>query len=223
MGGWNRVLVLSLLLARVVAPAACPAAENPRFAVPKPPPMSAEQTPPMEEWLRRLAGQFRYEGLANPSSLDPRPVSGRADCINVGRGPGVQCVLDVKWREKWIIPPGTPVPPHPDLSPAMMLFGYEPGARLHYLQVNNKGIAQGGTGTLSGSMAKLVTDPPRNGGVGVSRVYAPAHGRFIQVWVSAKGTQGEGLPNLVFTMRRITPDETDGASGTPPAQPDADR
>jgi len=241
MGGWNRVLVLSLLLACAVAPAVCLAGENPKFAVPKPPAAVAE-TPTMEEWLRRLAGRFEYDGVANPYAVppsgppggglffgggggppQPRPVSGRSDCIHVGGGPGVQCVLDVKWREEWS-PSGVARPPHPNLSPAMMLFGFEPGkARLHFLQVDNKGIAQGGTGVLSGNTARLATDPPRNGNVGVSRIYAPAHGRFIQVWVSAKGPQGEGLPNLVFTMRRITPDEAGEPSGMPPAQPEAAR
>jgi len=218
MGGWNRVLDLSLLLACAVTPAACLAGENPKFAVPKPPAAVAE-TPTMEAWLTRLAGQFKYEGMVNPYSPAPRGVSGRSDCIRIGSGPGVQCILEVKWPERWSI--GAPVPPHPDLNPAMVLFGFEPGrARLHYLQVNNKGIAQGGAGVLKGSTATLLTDPPRYGTVGVSRIYAPPHGRYIQIWVSARGPQGEGLPNLVFYLRRITPDETGEAPELPPAQPD---
>jgi hypothetical protein len=219
MGRRNHVVVVSLLLAGVVAPASFPAGENPRFAMPGPP-TTAEATPTMEEWLRRLAGQFRYEGMANPYAREPRPVSGRSDCMQVGSGPGVQCVLDVKWPERWL---GTnPMPPHPNLDPSMMLFGFEPsGDHLHFLQVDNKGIAQGGTGVLSGNMAKLMTDPPRNGGVGVSRIYAPAHGRFIQIWVSSKGTQGEGVTTLMLYMRRVAPAETGGASRPASAQPDA--
>jgi len=223
MGRWNHVVVVSLLLAGGVAPPAFPAGENPRFAMPRPP-TTAEATPTLEAWLRRLAGRFEYEGAANPYGQppeEPRPVTGRSDCINVGNGPGIQCVLEVKWRERRD-GMGNPIPPHPNLDPSMMLFGLEPsGDRLHFLQVDNKGIAQGGTGVLSGNIAKMITDPPRNGGVGISRIYAPAHGRFIQIWVSSKGTQGEGVATLVFYMRRVTPAGTGGASRPAPAQPDA--
>jgi len=105
---------------------------------------------------------------------------------------------------------GTALPPHPNLNPSMMIFGFEPGqARVHFLQVDNKGIARGGTGVLSGNMATLMTDPPRNGSVGVSRIYAPPDGRHIQIWVSVKSPQGEGMSTLVFYLRRVAP----GAGG----------
>lgn len=104
----------------------------------------------------------------------------------------------------------------------MMLFGFDPKTmRLHFLQVNNKGVAQGGTGVLGGNTAKLMTEPPRNGASGVSRIYAPAHGRYIQIWVSSRGAQGEGQPFLVFTLRRVAPGGTGDASDLPPAQPGA--
>lgn len=226
MGGWQRALGVSLLMARVVAPASSHAGENPRFSVPRPP-TEAEQTPALEVWLSRLAGRFEYEGMANPyGSLpeEPRPVSGRSDCMTVGNGPGVQCVLDVRWRDRRDVM-GNVVPPYPNLNPSMMLFGYEPGtAQLRFLQVDNMGIAAGGTGVLTGNTAKLTTGPPRTGSVGVSRIYAPAHGRFIQIWVSSRSlTQGEGPSFLVFNLRRAKSHETGGQPGSAPARSDTGR
>lgn len=80
--------------------------------------------------MARLVGRFRWEGV-----LDTRPLGGQADgrdllrvqgmgdCVAVGQGPGVQCVLDVRWVEDWT-PRGEPIAV-PNLNPAMSLYGLD--------------------------------------------------------------------------------------------------
>src|SRR5215204_6555314 len=79
---------------------------------------------PMDVWLRRLVGNFTFEGLVQAVALgdcaplppDPakqsqmseappepycRTIKGKGDCVGVGKGPGVHCVLDVLWKEMY--------------------------------------------------------------------------------------------------------------------------
>src|SRR5690606_29088755 len=54
-------------------------------------------------WMRRLTGQFVYEGHVdlrgqdNPE--DQRPVRGGAICVGFGPASGVQCEIRVTWPE----------------------------------------------------------------------------------------------------------------------------
>jgi hypothetical protein len=139
-------------------------------------------------WLGRLAGRYTVEGLV--SAVDVRLVEvvaregcaycvtawGTADCIRIGTGPGVQCVLDVRWEEMYEIVqpaaelpgPGEPPPPMggsyelpggvPHLSPAMMLFGLDPEKQaILHLVVNNKSLSEGGPGFVAGNRATFKT------------------------------------------------------------------
>jgi hypothetical protein len=115
----------------------------------------------MDVWLRRLVGRFQWEGILDTQPLgaeedgsDVLRVQGMGDCIAVGQGPGVQCVLDVRWREEFTFQ-GTPVAV-PNLTPAMTMYGLDPiRERFVYLQVGNKGLALGGPGALYGATATL--------------------------------------------------------------------
>lgn len=115
----------------------------------------------MGDWLRLLAGRFKWDGVldtqpqeAPENGTDLYSVSGMSDCVTVGAGPGVQCVIDVRWHEGWTLQ-GRPIAV-PNLTPAMILYGIDPvRERLVYLQVDNKGLAIGGPGTLYGNAATL--------------------------------------------------------------------
>jgi hypothetical protein len=140
-------------------------------------------------WLRRLVGRYRFEGMVqvdyteqgtdpeygcvDPETGNPRPfcksIQGKGDCVAVGTGPGVQCVLAVEWQDIYEVlypedlVPGEPAPPVGAfnlpggvsyLDPAMALFGLDPGkSGINYLLVDNKGLPEGGLGFLAGDRA----------------------------------------------------------------------
>jgi len=161
---------------------ACP----PAGARPHAPPTPWEDPagPPTEGdvWLKRLVGRYRIEGMVHvvakgpcgqlppdpAQSENPPPpppvycesVKGMADCVAIGSGPGVQCILQINWPDMY----ETVYPPEDDvgvfnlpggvanLAPAMALFGLDPGkSALNYLLVDQKGLSEGGEGFNSGS------------------------------------------------------------------------
>jgi hypothetical protein len=134
-------------------------------------------TPAPDVWLRRLVGRFEFDGMVSagpcppPATEDgsspPAPlctgVRGIGDCIAVGTGPGVQCVLNVSWQDMhdvnfqdgkvYSLPGGVSY-----LDPAMLLFGLDPGkAAVNYLLVDNKGLPEGGLGTIAGNRGTFRT------------------------------------------------------------------
>jgi hypothetical protein len=154
-------------------------------------------TPP-DIWLRRLVGKYRFEGMIQaiergdcaPLPPDPakqdqmseappepycRTIKGTGDCIAVGKGPGVQCVLNVFWQDMYEMvlqkseADATSVDASPTgvfelpggvayLDPSMMLFGIDPGnSAIEYLLVDNKGRPEGGPGHVAGNRATFRT------------------------------------------------------------------
>jgi len=153
---------------------------------------------PADVWLRRLAGRYRFEGLVHvmakgdcgPLPPDPakqdqmseappepycRSIKGTGDCVAVGKGPGVQCVLNVFWQDMYEVlmqqseagaesvdasPTGVFELPGgvAYLDPSMALFGLDPGnSAISYLVVDNKGMPEGGPGHVSGNRATFKT------------------------------------------------------------------
>lgn len=113
----------------------------------------------LDQWLRRLVGRFRYHGkmlfpfVAEVRNGRPQKdyelmlFEGKGDCIGIGDGPGVHCMMDVKWPE--ITPRQITVPASP-YSPAMILYGMDTNTlEIRYLQVNNKGLPEGALGSLN--------------------------------------------------------------------------
>jgi hypothetical protein len=144
------------------------------------------------EWLLRLAGRYRAEGSSYMPSRTFEfrnsqgrmtegefqavfePARGVVDCSNIGSGPGIQCILDIGWVPQyeiildpdagpvgvWNLPGGEPY-----LDPAMMLVGLDLRTqRLAYLLVDNKGLPEGGSGSVAGDRGTLsapcVNAPP---------------------------------------------------------------
>jgi hypothetical protein len=153
---------------------------------------------PMDVWLRRLVGSFRFEGMVHvvargdcaPLPPDPakqgqmseappepfcRSIKGTGDCVAIGKSPGVQCVLNVSWKDMFEMvmqkaeadgdsvdasPTGVFELPGgvPSMDPAMALFGLNPGkSQIEYLLVNNKGMPEGGSGSVAGNRATFKT------------------------------------------------------------------
>jgi hypothetical protein len=128
---------------------------------------------PMEIWLARMVDRFRFEGVVNVAGKGDCPsfcetVKGTGDCVGVGKGPGVQCILNASWQEMWeIVMPSDGDEPAgvfelpggvPYLDPAMVLFGMDPAhSALSYLLVNNKGMPEGGSGSIKGNTATFKT------------------------------------------------------------------
>jgi hypothetical protein len=108
----------------------------------------------MDVWLRRLVGSYKLDGSAGsfgcPSACSG--VKGKVDCIAIGTGPGVQCILNATWQEYWTM---TGQPQLLDyLDPSMMLLGLDPGrSAINMLLVNDKGLPEGGPGRIKGNTA----------------------------------------------------------------------
>jgi hypothetical protein len=113
-------------------------------------------------WLRRLLGRYEFAGYVdlggqgNPEDL--LRVRGSGECVGFGVAPGVQCEIDVRWP-KVTGPAGEDVIGGVSyLSPAMILYGVEPDERgIRYLQVDNRGLAEGATGLVTGDTAAFRT------------------------------------------------------------------
>ncbi len=76
---------------------------------------------------------------------------GKADCIAIGTGPGVQCVINVVWPEEWGSLGGAVEAGVSFLGPAAILYGLDPNAALvRYLMLNTNGTGEAEAGVLKG-------------------------------------------------------------------------
>jgi hypothetical protein len=182
-------------------------------------------TPDMDVWLRRLPGRFVVEGAAIPEGCGVSPpicsnVKGAVDCIGIGTGPGVQCILNVTWPDNWDMR-GNPIFLS-YLDPSMILFGMDPGKNsISMLRVDNKGLPEGGPGFISGNMAKVVNRCVNAGATceRITRIEARSDSSLVYIWISTRNlvTRKESL-NLMLSLRRETPVE----GGKAPAGPSAE-
>lgn len=116
------------------------------------------------EWLKRLVGTYSYEGNVEVAgsgvSAEHRPVVGTSLCVAFGLGVkdgvvsrnAVQCELQVHWQNVTAadgrdLPDGLAI-----LAPAMVIYGIDWLERgIRYLQVDSRGVAEGGLGSLMGN------------------------------------------------------------------------
>jgi hypothetical protein len=188
----------------------------------------------VEEWLRRLMGRFRYDGMVQMGDCAPLPpagggpppppsdlcqgITGKSDCVTIGTGPGLQCVLNVTWRDIYQFDFENGAAREimvSYLDPAMELYGLEPGTlTMSRLLVNNKGLAENGRGSIKGYTAKFKS-PCVNTVVSehaeecyrIVRIEAKPDARLLYMWL---GIQIEPNPEntyAVMTLRRVTPEE----------------
>lgn len=157
----------------------------------------------MDLWLRRLEGKFRYEGFSQSlfSSNPPPPdaVAGSGECVGVGVGPGMQCASNV------------PVP-------AVRLYGIDAAAsRIRYLQLDGRGLAEEGVGNLRGDTLTTRARVPNTNATPYQereiRIYAPAHGKFIQMTISIELNRWP-VHRMDIYLHRI-PQESDADTSMP--------
>lgn len=127
-------------------------------------------TPELSVWLQRLTGSFSVEGMTSVPGRADCPtfcvgIKGKANCVAVGKGPGVQCMLNAAWEDQFEIIMYSEDPNEPVgvfelpggvsyLDPSVALFGLDPGkSAINYLLVDNKGLPEGKPGQVNGNRA----------------------------------------------------------------------
>jgi hypothetical protein len=198
----------------------------------------------MDVWLRRMVGRYTFDGLVHviaqgdcaplpPQGSAPPPpftpacqgVKGKGDCIGIGTGPGVQCVLNVMWQDMYDVNfEGGTVSALPGaisyLDPAMALFGLDPGrASINYLLVDNKGLPEGGPGSSTGNRATFRTTCV-NQAVGCHRtirIEAKQDSKLVYMWIDVEIEDGgarERVSTIMLSMRRVSQPQAIETGGT---------
>lgn len=84
-----------------------------------------------DSWLRRLPGRYRIDGeimeVNGWDSLATRKATGSADCALIGSGPGVNCMISIKWA-RISVGAGFGLSEHLTMRPAVLLFGFDPNS-----------------------------------------------------------------------------------------------
>lgn len=160
-------------------------------------------------WIRRLLGEYAIEGhvdlggKADPE--DRRMVRGHGICVGFGVAPGVQCEIHVNWRGP-DRPAGTGMLAGVSyLTPAMILYGVEPDdLGIRFLQVDNRGLAEGATGLVVGDTASFTTrcvDAPE-GCQRITRITAPPDSKQLAMQVDTTVDGGLVL-RYQFELTRV--------------------
>jgi hypothetical protein len=177
-------------------------------------------TPDPGVWLGRLVGKFRFEGVVGPA--EGAPASGTGDCVAIGTGPGVQCILNVTWIDAY--PTSSLNPPPPGavsyLDPAVILFGLDPGSsRIRNLVVDNKGLPEHGTGVVKGNVARF-TSHCVNEPIACERIIgieARPDARILYMWIEFRNKFTHETGGYIeLSLRRVAQNES---SETPPEKP----
>jgi hypothetical protein len=205
----------------------------PRMELPPPEPETPQSLEARREdkvaaiaaWLPRIVGRFKYEGVVEFGSSPRAPPNlvaarGLGDCISLGQGPGVQCVLDVRWVEEWDAM-GTPVVGGISfLGPAAMLYGIDANAAgVRYLMLDTDGLATDGFARLNGNTLTWTFEGycpsvPQRKCPQTMKIYAPPDGKYVQTYIVI-GPYDRPLTTVNLHMRRVPRDQ---ASTPPPGQ-----
>jgi hypothetical protein len=162
------------------------------------------------EWMRRLVGQFRYAGYVELHDAAGKPrgqqsVSGKGDCVAFGLAPGVQCTIKVSWPDAHGDNGQEILGGVSNLEPAMVLYGLDPDElAVHYLLVDNKGVADGGLGYIKGDT--MTTTDPCVGIAGnctrTTRITAQRDGKMVQMQIDIQ-REGTLAVRYLFVMRPL--------------------
>jgi hypothetical protein len=171
----------------------------------------------MSEWLQRLVGRYKFDGMIEVGiggNCPPmcEPIKGLGDCVPVGKGPGVQCIFNATWQDLFQVnfesgtataPPGAVA----YLDPAMLLFGIDPGAAsINNLLVNDKGLPEGGLGSIVNITSKFTTACVNEsaGCLRVMRIEAKPEANLIYMWVDAvSATTRDPITRIILSLRRV--------------------
>lgn len=204
----------------------------------------------MSAWLKRLEGRFRYEGIVDDPGAycylnrknnarvcvgsNPKTGRGLGDCVLVGDGPGLHCVLNLNWEESGSLstpPPGSlgaSLNEFPDFAPTMLLYGIDPVTLgIRYLQADDRGLVEVGQGALKGNAvtfrAPCLNMPASLLCTRVTRIYANSDASVIRLWLDIEAAPGSDgimrVAGLTFDLHRVAPDEDEevlqGLPGAP--------
>jgi hypothetical protein len=194
-------------------------------------------------WMKRLAGRFRVEGAirheemvdfspqsdAPPTPLNPegevrgtllylyewvQSVQGKADCVGIGKGPGLQCVINLVWPEQWRVTGQAQIGGVANLSPAMILAGLvssDPDSGIRILLVDEKGIGYPGAPALSGDTAIVrppcVNHPGMQRCEQVARLAAKADASTLFMQLSVKVRFMRNKSDRKRFLERVDPDD----------------
>jgi hypothetical protein len=172
-------------------------------------------------WLRRLLGQYTYEGYVDLGGKgepeDRRTVGGAGTCVGFGVAPGVQCEIVVRWPEvrgengEEVMGGVSP------LNPAMILYGLEPDELgIRYLQVDNRGLAEGTTGYVIGNTATFRTacvDVPE-GCQRITRITTESGSKLIDMQIDTE-INYELAMRFRFQMTRVAEAQAGQDSAAP--------
>lgn len=172
-------------------------------------------------WLRRLVGRFNYEGYVEQyyegTPARRQPVQGVGNCVAFGIAPGVVCGINVRWPKE-IEPAGGDGPGQVStLVPATIMYGLDADfLAVRYLQVDSRGLAEGGHAYLVGSTLTTTTpcaDIPDKC-LRISRIYAPPDGKVIEMQIDIERDY-KRLVRFMFLLRRSSSVPADKSSGSP--------
>ncbi len=179
----------------------------------------------LESFLQRLVGKFRYSGTAKLfyGSTDKglcegglcyinRQVEGSGECLSIGTGAGVRCILNVPWPN-FDYPTSTPKTsasseqyakwPGPFLDDARIFFGLDADRiALRLLLVDSHSVAFYAQGSLKDDRATLTTDcvPPRR----CKRIFsirAKPDSKILELSLELRGG-GATLAGLIFALEK---------------------
>lgn len=126
----------------------------------------------VDAWLKKLPGRYRIESLVVSLSFPGPPVgySGMADCISVGNGAGVQCLVAIHGA---------------DILHLLLLGRNPDDLKVHVLEVDEKGIGEARSAPLRGSTsqsrAKVPNSPAARPVIQVvKRIYISPDGEDIR-------------------------------------------
>jgi hypothetical protein len=137
----------------------------------------------------------------------------------------VQCEIKVTWPESKG-PDGEEIfGGISNLSPAMMLFGFEPDdLGIRYMLVDSQGVAEGGLGLLTGDtfMAKEPCVGTPGNCQRIMRIYARPDGKVVQMQIDFE-KDDQRVVSFTFVMNRISQaqaqPEVPGKKPPPQARP----
>jgi hypothetical protein len=166
-------------------------------------------------FLRRILGQYTVDGkvdLGGQGKPEERWTAvGTGDCVGFGVAPGVMCELKVKW----------PQIPGPNgeavmsgilgMEPMMVLYGLEPDELgIRFLQVNNKGLAEGSTGYMINDTVTFKT-PCVNTAPGcqrITRVTARSDSKVVDYQIDTE-IDTRVAARFSFKLRRVANPQAD--------------
>jgi hypothetical protein len=161
-------------------------------------------------WIRRLLGEYAIEGHVDLGGKgraeDRKTVRGIALCVGFGVAPGVQCEITARWRGPAQQSGQGLLSGVSFMTPAMMLFGIEPDERgIRYLQVDNRGLAEGSTGLVVGNTASFTTpcvDMPDDSCQRVMRITALPDSKEVDMQIDTT-IDGEVMLRYRFELYRV--------------------